>query len=111
MNDNDVIKALKLCSVEKNTCKNCPYRVNGCLSEDGTNLLIRDALDLINRRNEEINRLTVELQAMRGSANSYKMHYEKAQAEIKLLNLKIRGLNRQIDNLIKMTQEGDTSDA
>ena len=34
---------------------------------------------------EEINRLTVELQAMRGAANSYKMHYEKAQAEIESL--------------------------
>ena len=34
---------------------------------------------------EDINRLTVELQAMRGAASSYKMHYEKAKAEIERL--------------------------
>lgn len=30
---------------------------------------------------EQIETLTVELQAMRGAANSYKMHYENARAE------------------------------
>ncbi len=30
----------------------------------------------------EVERLTVELQAMRGAANSYKMHYENAKAEV-----------------------------
>ena len=29
----------------------------------------------------EVERLTIELEAMRGSANSYKMQYEQAQAE------------------------------
>lgn len=37
------------------------------------------------KKNEELKaeneRLSVELSAMRGSANSYKMHYEKAKAE------------------------------
>ena len=56
------------------------------------------APDLINRQKEDIDRLTVELQAMRGAANSYKMHYEDAQAEIEELKK-------------KMTQEGDTTDA
>ena len=30
----------------------------------------------------EVERLTVELEAMRGAANSYKMHYENAKTEI-----------------------------
>ena len=30
----------------------------------------------------EVERLTVELDAMRGAANSYKMHYENAKAEV-----------------------------
>ena len=30
----------------------------------------------------EVERLTVELDAMRGAANSYKMHYEKARREV-----------------------------
>jgi hypothetical protein len=32
----------------------------------------------------EVERLIIELEAMRGAANSYKMHYEQAQAEKKL---------------------------
>ena len=92
MNDNDVIKALECCKSVVGNCINCPYEVNDCFSEDGTNLLIRDALDLINRRNEEINALTVELQAMRGAANSYKMHYENAQAEIEKLQIRNKTL-------------------
>lgn len=32
--------------------------------------------------NSEVESLQVELDAMRGAANSYKMHYEEAQAEI-----------------------------
>lgn len=31
---------------------------------------------------EKIERLSVELEAMRGAANSYKMHYEKAKIEV-----------------------------
>ena len=46
----------------------------------------------INRQKEDINRLTVELQAMRGSANSYKMHYEDAQAEIEKLQIRNKTL-------------------
>ena len=30
----------------------------------------------------EVERLTVELEAMRGAANSYKLHYEKAKQEV-----------------------------
>lgn len=33
----------------------------------------------------EIERLTIELEAMRGAANSYKMHYENARKEIERL--------------------------
>lgn len=33
----------------------------------------------------EVERLTVELEAMRTAANSYKMHYENAKAEVKAL--------------------------
>ena len=46
---------------------------------------------------EEIDRLTVELQAMRGAANSYKMHYINAMTEIEELKK-------------KMTQEGGGAD-
>ena len=42
---------------------------------------VEEALAIIDRQKEEIERLTVELDAMRGAANSYKMHYENARAE------------------------------
>ena len=55
MNDNDVIKALRCCGRE--SCNDCPYRNGKC--HQG-NPMIRDALDLINRLQAEIERLTNE---------------------------------------------------
>ena len=59
-------------------CENCLYtnHQEGCSSR-----LAKDALDLINRKNAEIERLTIELDAMRSAANSLKMHYENARAD------------------------------
>ena len=45
--------------------------------------------------NAEIERLNIELQSMRSAANSYKMHYEKAQTEIEKLTLEIEEANRK----------------
>lgn len=39
------------------------------------------SLDLINRQKAEIERLKIENQSLRGSANSYKLHYNKARTE------------------------------
>ena len=58
--------------------------------------LIEDALDLINRQKAEIEKLTTELVGMRGAANSYKMHYDNAQAEIKELKMVIEAINDTI---------------
>lgn len=43
--------------------------------------IISKALDLIKRKDVEIERLNIELQSMRSAANSYKMHYETAKSE------------------------------
>ena len=48
--------------------------------------MTKDALDLINRQQAEIEKLNVELVGMRGACESYKMHYDKAQAEIERSN-------------------------
>ena len=53
MTDNDIIKALECCSVHPMKCKKCPYKGNECC----TNAHRKDALDLINRQNAEIERL------------------------------------------------------
>lgn len=96
--DEEVIKALECCSQsgdltksQNKVCSPCPYADRG----DCTGLLKANALALINRQNnalgreiynslkadEKIEHLKIELDAMRGSANSYKMHYENARAE------------------------------
>ena len=54
MTDNEIIKALKKCSIEKETCNGCPFDKDGCISENGINLLMKSALDLINRQKAEI---------------------------------------------------------
>lgn len=46
-----------------------------------------NALDLITRQQAENDKLKIELKAMRGAANSLKMHYEKAQSEIDSLKI------------------------
>ena len=78
MTDEMIIKALECCSAsELEQCKKCPLIIQkdelfSCLYQKQ-----RLSLDLINRQKEEIERLNVELKAMRGAANSYKMAYEK----------------------------------
>ena len=75
MTDNEIIKALEHCARPIH-CGDCPYTAhNPCRGE-----LITDAFNLVNRQKAEIDRLSIELQAMRSSANSYKMHYENAQS-------------------------------
>ena len=39
------------------------------------------SLDIINRQQAEIDRLKIENQSLRGAANSYKLHYNKARTE------------------------------
>ncbi|MEE1239285.1 MAG: hypothetical protein UHO61_05115 [Acutalibacteraceae bacterium] len=80
LTDSEIKKALECCS--KKNCKQCPN-----FSEDieCSEKLINLTLDLITRQQAELENLKVELQSMRGAANSLKMHYEEAQAQIERL--------------------------
>lgn len=75
----DVMKALECCNTKGN-CNQCPYEIVGeytpCYS-----VLTQDALALLREKDAEIERLNIELQAMRGAANSYKMQLETAQKD------------------------------
>ena len=103
MTDNEIIEwwrgIVELC----NECH--PDSFKNVLSKDIAN----DTLDLINRQKAEIERLNVELVGMRGACESYKMHYDNAQAEIK--NLKadkealINGQETLQKNLPKVIRE------
>lgn len=85
MTDNDIIKAFEE-YLQK--CQNIKYGARKKILVDSD--FLNNVLDLINRKDAEIERLTTELVGMRGAANSYKMHYEKRKAEVTLLNLKIK---------------------
>ena len=69
MNDSEIIKALTTSSDPNNL--NC----------QPTTKLCKEALDLIERQQAEIDRLNIDLKAMRGAANSYKAHYEELKSE------------------------------
>lgn len=68
MTDNEIVKALKY-------CKDCSANLNV------------EIIDLITRQQREIENLKVENQSLRSAANSLKMHYEEAQAEIESLKI------------------------
>ena len=60
---------------------------------------------VVTRQQAEIENLKVENQSLRGAANSLKMHYEKAQAEIERLkeslNIELENFATEYDNKIK----------
>ena len=60
-------------------------------------MTLENALDLINRQKAEIENLKLELKAMRGAANSYKMALEKDQKVIERQEAKIKDKQSEID--------------
>ena len=61
LTDKEIIKALECCMVDelkKYTCDECPYKPCGC-----SYALCKDALDLINRQQAELERLTINMNA------------------------------------------------
>ena len=93
LTDSEIKKALECCGRE--SCFGCPY--HGKCHQG--NPMITDALDLITRQQAKIDNLKVENQSLRSAANSLKMHYEEAQAEIERLN-KVYQSNQQLINAL-----------
>ena len=55
----EIVKGLECCSIE-HACSKCPYARNkGCSCING---ILKDALDLINRKDEELNRLQARVE-------------------------------------------------
>ena len=74
-----VLKGLECCLNYEDSCKPCPYMGE----EDCSSKSLNDAINLIisqkeenERLEKEIERLDIELKAMRGAANSYKAEVE-----------------------------------
>ena len=76
-----IIEALECCNgYDCETCmalKYCDYMHPGALA--------RSSLDIINSQKAEIERLNIELKAMRGAANSYKAEIERLKDKIFVL--------------------------
>lgn len=80
MTDNEIIKSMQCVIGKEMLCSECTYQK--VLPFPSCRMMCaKNALDLINRQNAEIERLNIELQSMRSAANSYKMHYEAAKSE------------------------------
>lgn len=80
MTDNEIIRGLEHCKNEGD-CFSCPlHRTGYCVN---STTVAESYCDLINRQKAEIERLDIELQAMRGAANSYKAETERLQKELR----------------------------
>ena len=86
MTEKEIIKALEY-------CKDCSANLNV------------EIIDLITRQQAENENLKVENQSLRSAANSLKMHYEEARAEIEKLktnlNIELENYATEYDNKIK----------
>ena len=72
MTDSEIIKALECC-VNNQHCWLCVLKDR----EDDCHDILKSALDLINRQQAEIDRLNIDLKAMRGAANSWKAEVQR----------------------------------
>lgn len=82
LTDKEIIKSLKF-------CEDCSANIN------------IDIIDLITRQQAENENLKVENQSLRTAANSLKMHYEEAQAEIERLEKVLNGRDQLVNALNK----------
>lgn len=102
MTDKEIIKALECCLCDNSECLQCQ---NKELCRIECDELATKTIDLVTRQQAENENLKVELQSMRGAANSLKMHYEGAQAKIKRLkeslNIELENFATEYDNRIK----------
>jgi superfamily II helicase len=92
MTDNEIIKFL-----ESILDRMRAYESNQASIGKG---LVKDIISMHDRQNAEIERLTVELVGMRGACESYKMHYDNAQAEIERLKKTIVDLNANLSESV-----------
>ena len=67
--------------------------------------ILGNALDLITRQQAELENLKVENQSLRSAANSLKMHYEEAQAEIERLKALAENGASAIDTNNRLVQK------
>ena len=82
LTDNEIIKALKICTSEDLGCQDgCPYISGGCVSE-----IKKHVLDLINRQKAEIEIKNTEIDILIRKKESLRDEIAELQAEIERLS-------------------------
>ena len=117
LTDEEIVKALKNCTDIENEegCENCPFSTGRCID------LKIHALDLINRQNAEIERLTEEIDQRRNMMQRMDCNYatelqknDKLQKQVdelkeKIVNLKSAMIDRvarkSYDSLLTMPED------
>ena len=96
----EIVKALECCKSDTALCTECPYyKIGECIEK-----MCADSIDQINRQKTENENLKVENQSLRSAANSLKMHYEEAQAEIERLKSCVK-TEKEVREIAKRTME------
>ena len=111
MADEQIIKALECCATDDgDDCFQCPYGNIVYKSGNGgcVNRCRKDVLDLINRQKAEIERLNVELKAMRGTANSYKLDNERLLQKLQQARVEAIQLKEIIENTLSNYRNSKT---
>ena len=89
MTDKQIIKALECCKDGECRCKECPYGVSECLTEDDVSIILKDAFDLINRQKAEIERLKAELKELDKPNCSLEEVQQEEKEQAKYFNLAV----------------------
>lgn len=103
MTDNEIIKALECCKTENgNDCENCPYQNVGYKPGSGgcCNVLMGDALDLINRQKAELELKTMDINSLASERDALQEMVEEQKAEIERLSKTVVDLNANLSESI-----------
>lgn len=86
MTDEQIIKALAICTSEHLGCEDgCPYRMGDCLDDGYRSAPMKDALDLIKRQRGELRKKQVRIHKLLKEANQIQDYYDIQKAEIERL--------------------------
>jgi hypothetical protein len=95
MTDNEIIKALQLCTGGDIYCKDCPYTdIQRCRY-----VSLVDALDLINRQNSEISVKRKLLDIAEAKFKAYEMDKAQLESDIVNANMNLEHLQYEFDLL------------
>lgn len=100
MIDNEIMKVLECCKDGGNRCDECPYGIDDCLTDNDESILLKDVLDLINRKDAEIERLQKIIVGFMDEVGTWSNKYEVDVSTIYKLPLLAKE-NLNIRNKIK----------